>query len=175
MEWKNITNEYQISNTGHVKSLKWNKEKILKPYPNNTGYLQINLRIYGKRKVYLMHRLVAEYFIPNPENKPCINHIDNNPKNNSIENLEWCTQYENMQHCIKQGRKKCLEDTRKKMSIKKLKKIQCIDLQTKETQIFDSIMEASKVLNIKRDSIYTSHKKGFTVKKRYKFKLLESK
>lgn len=70
---------------------------------NNTGkgYLCVDLYKNGKRKRFYIHRLVAETFIPNPENKPYINHIDGNPKNNNVSNLEWCTPLENVEHASK--------------------------------------------------------------------------
>lgn len=63
----------------------------------------VGLTKYGKRTTYLVHRLVAQVFIPNPEGKPQINHIDGNPLNNHIDNLEWATASENNLHSIKSG------------------------------------------------------------------------
>ena len=87
-------NLYQISNLGNVKSLgndKKRKEKVLKPFNTTKGYLQVELFKNGNGKKYFIHRLVAEAFIPNPNNYPIINHKDENPLNNNISNLEWCT------------------------------------------------------------------------------------
>jgi len=80
--------QYQVSNTGYVKSVKRNR--ILKA-TNVHGYLQISLSDHGQIKKRLIHRLVAETFIPNLENFPQVNHKDENTMNNSVENLEWCT------------------------------------------------------------------------------------
>lgn len=63
----------------------------LKPGVNSRGYIEYSLHVKGKRICKTGHRLVAETFIPNPENLPCVNHIDENKKNNKIDNLEWCT------------------------------------------------------------------------------------
>jgi hypothetical protein len=103
--WKNISGYeglYQVSNFGRVKSFcKWKRascpdEYILKDSINNRGYHQVMLYKNTVKKKFLVHRLVAEAFIPNPENLPHINHIDENTGNNSVENLEWCTpQYNN--------------------------------------------------------------------------------
>lgn len=99
-EWKTIDNypNYQISNLGRVKSLTYrntNTEKILKTSKNNSGYLLVFLSKEGKHKGYLIHRLVAQAFIPNHSNKPCIDHKDNNRLNNRVENLRWVTHKEN--------------------------------------------------------------------------------
>ena len=105
--WKDIVGYeglYQVSNLGRVKSLgntKARKEKILLGVSISDNYLQIGLNKNGERKRYVIHRLVAEAFIPNPLNKPQVNHINGNKKDNSVENLEWCTQCENIRHSIK--------------------------------------------------------------------------
>ena len=89
-------NLYQISNLGSVKALgnggsNASKDKILKSAKNNKGYLIVNLCKEGKRKNNQIHRLVAQAFIPNPNNLLQVNHKDENKQNNNISNLEWCT------------------------------------------------------------------------------------
>lgn len=94
--WKDIEGYeglYQISNLGNVKTLNYNhtgKEKILKPKKDKYGYLEVGLYKEGKRKIYKIHRLVAEAFIPNPNKLPEVNHKDENKTNNHITNLEFC-------------------------------------------------------------------------------------
>ena len=96
--WKDIDGYeglYQVSNKGNVKSLKWGKERILRPVIDRYGYYYIMLYNDSVRKRFKLHRLVAQAFIPNPENKPQVNHKDENKLNNCVNNLEWSTAKEN--------------------------------------------------------------------------------
>lgn len=107
---------YTISNDGVVRSLdRYNIDKNGKKkfYPGREliqetstvyGHKRVTLSKDGKTKRHLVHRLVGEAFIPNPENKPQINHIDSNPSNNHVSNLEWVTSSENMLHAQSKGR-----------------------------------------------------------------------
>lgn len=98
--WKDIDNfpGYQISSLGRVKSLNYhntNKENILKP-DTSGRYARITLSKNGRIERFMIHRLVAEAFLENPENLPVVNHKDENSFNNCVDNLEWCTvQYNN--------------------------------------------------------------------------------
>lgn len=169
--WKDIKDfpNYQISSYGRVKSKERitqikngiyarRKEKILKLFHNKKGYAQTILYKDKKPHPVKIHRLVAQHFITNPENKPQVNHIDGNKKNNQVENLEWCTCKENMKHSYKIGlRNKDL--LRKNMRIvgknlrgKKgnhIRKVSQIDKNSNEIiKIWDSLTEASKEINI---------------------------
>lgn len=103
--WKDIPGYeglYQVSNFGRVKSLNFGRtgvHRVLKiqKYPNK--YTKVDLRHNGIIHTRNIHRLVAESFIPNPENKTDVNHIDGDKHNNRVENLEWVTRSENMKHC----------------------------------------------------------------------------
>jgi hypothetical protein len=103
-EWKDAVGYecyFRISNFGRVYSKR--SGKILKLHLNKAGRVSISTRIGGRcgeAVTFLVHRLVAEAFIPNFENKPQVNHIDGNPSNNDVRNLEWCTPSENMRHAF---------------------------------------------------------------------------
>ena len=97
--WKPIDgyeNLYKISNYGDILSLRNNK--ILKHNNNGIGYFVVQLCKDGKRKSYLIHRLVAEHFVDNPHNLSEVNHKDENKENNCVDNLEWCKHKYNMNY-----------------------------------------------------------------------------
>lgn len=94
---------YQVTPTGEVRSTNWGYPKVRKPSVTNMGYERVNLRIDGKTKWFLAHRLVAKTFLTPIEGKDVINHKDGNKRNNSVENLEWCTQQENAKHAFVKG------------------------------------------------------------------------
>jgi hypothetical protein len=108
-EWKAIAEcngIYHISNHGRVKSYKFGKERIMTQVligAFRNQYWAIKICINGKYKMQKIHRLVAKAFIPNPENKPQVNHKDANKLNNNISNLEWATAKENSQHGWENG------------------------------------------------------------------------
>ena len=98
--WKRIDDypSYMVSDLGRVKNLDYmvkGKEKILKLWKTEEGYLRVNLRKDGKQKKFSVHRLVAEAFIENVENKPLIDHINTIRDDNRVENLRWVTSREN--------------------------------------------------------------------------------
>ena len=98
--WRDVVgyeNLYKISNLGNVMSLKRKKPKLLKPGKDGNGYLFVILSNHNKYlKEIKVHRLVAQAFLPNPNNLPQVNHKDENKTNNRVENLEWCTQQYNL-------------------------------------------------------------------------------
>lgn len=93
---------YSVTDQGQIYSEHSNR--FLTPELNKSkGYLRVTLYVEGKRKKLLVHVLVAESFIPNPDNKPYINHINGNKLDNSVGNLEWVTHAENMSHAFSTG------------------------------------------------------------------------
>lgn len=109
-KWKDIKGfegKYQISNLGNIKSLKDNHkrdtEKIKKLKKAKNGYLYANLWLKSKAYVRKPHRLVAEHFIPNPNNYPCVNHKNGIKTDSRVENLEWCTYKQNTAHSFEMG------------------------------------------------------------------------
>lgn len=91
---------YNIDTKGNIYSKRrfGAKGGLLSTFPDNEGYLRVGLTKENKRKQFSVHRLVALTFIPNPENKPCVNHINGIKSDNRVENLEWCTVSENTKH-----------------------------------------------------------------------------
>lgn len=89
---------YEVSDKGRVRSLKFGKERILNPHNNSCGYHQVILCKNVEYKAYLVHRLVAQTFIPNPDNLPQVNHKDEDKENNKVENLEWCSKKYNINY-----------------------------------------------------------------------------
>lgn len=116
---------YEVSTDGRVRTVQHvtnghvirSRELTISVYKSQR-YARVRLYKNGKSKDLVVHRLVAEAFIPNPERKPQVNHIDGNKRNNSVSNLEWCTQAENNRHAIDNGLQDpsvMIETTRKKV------------------------------------------------------------
>lgn len=112
--WKNIAGYegYQVSSLGNVRSLRRKTPHVLKPCRNlHSAYLQVWLfKKHRKKDQLFIHRLVAKAFVPNPENKPQVNHVNGNKFDNRAENLEWVTASENQRHAVAIGLKTSGED-----------------------------------------------------------------
>ena len=93
---QNYEGLYAVTSCGKVYSYK--RKKFLKPFKRKGGYLAVGLYKNGKTNYYLVHRLVAMAYIPNPDNLPQINHKDENKENNALQNLEWCDQSYNINY-----------------------------------------------------------------------------
>ena len=159
-----ILTDYTVTTDGDVysyKGYKTDKPRKLVPVKGHAGYMKVNLNIGKKEKMYSVHRLVANAFIPNLSNKSEVNHKSGNKKDNRVHNLEWCTSKENIQHAIRTGLKtfkKCQEHPMSTISNKTAIKI-CELLQSGEY----NYKEISKITN----SSYSIVKK---IKNRYRWK-----
>lgn len=154
--WKDIEDYkgyYQVSNKGRVKSLDRMvlrfkycdlhiKERILKSALSNKGYVQYFLSKDGKRKTFKVHRLVAQAFLPNPEHKPEVNHIDGIKTNNQVDNLEWLTAKENMLDAVKNG------FLQKGKNHPRARGVVQMDILGNVLKKFDSIVDVKKKLKI---------------------------
>ena len=173
-EWRDIRGyegKYQVSNLGRIKSLKDShgnyREKILKFKLEVSGYLQVHLYLENKVKAFKIHRLVAEAFIPNPNNLPEVNHKDENKENNRVDNLEWCDRKYNINYGTRTQKasekmkgRKFTENHKKKISKSQkgkytysesfhARKVKCITTGKK----FNCIKEAGEYYNVYYQSI----------------------
>ena len=152
--WKQIPDtNYSVSDKGDIRNERFRSIKIKNEDRN--GYEKVCLYKNGERTTKRVHRLVAEAFIDNPENKPCVNHIDGNKKNNNVNNLEWVTYSENMQHAVREGLAKPhsvggMRGKKNPNGGRKPHAIQC----TNTGEIFDSVKEACKYFNISDTCVY---------------------
>ena len=159
--WKDIKGYeglYQVSNLGEIRSKHTGKWIKLKCSPVNKRYRKVILCDNEKREAKLVHRLVAEAFIPNTNSLPYVNHKDENPSNNMAVNLEWCTQKYNMNYGTVKERVGNASKGRKRsqysidLQIKRQKKkIYCVELD----MIFNSLKEAAKYEGV--DSAEITH------------------
>ena len=158
-QWKAIEESngmYEVSNTGKVRSLNYNKTGLvreLKQKINRYGYCVVTLHIEGKQKYPTVHRLVANAFIPNPDNKPQINHKSGVKTDNSVENLEWSTTSENVKHAFDNGLKESsivhARNTILAYNETCKKPVTAIGMFDDEVLHFDSIKEASVATGVK--------------------------
>lgn len=161
--YKNIKEEnfehYLIYDDGRVYNTRTNK--FISGDENSCGYSRVMLYNNNMKKRFFRHRLVAKYFIPNPENKLFVNHKDGNKYNNSVHNLEWCTQSENEKH-------KFAVLNAKKTN----KKVKVIYPNLRE-EIFESFKDAYIKLGIKQQTFSRYVKNGIGYKKFNKFKFVQ--
>lgn len=163
-EWKLIDDfdgRYEISNLGRVKSLRnycnSGEPWIMKQFMGSGAsgeYLRIALMRpdgLGQRKLFV-HRLVAKAFIPNPDNKPMVNHKNGIKNDNRVVNLEWCTHSENMQHAIKTGRKRGLAGEKNYQS--RLSELQVIEIRRILERGEKSMYQIAKDFGVSKVTIF---------------------
>ena len=149
-KWRDIPGYegfYQVSDLGNIRSIRFNKIRNMKSWDSH-GYRAVELCMNNNRYTVGIHRLVALTFIPNPENKPEVNHKDRNKSNNNVENLEWVTQSENVAHAYRHG----VEPRPTHQNQPSQKEI----LDIIENKKYFSIREASRQTGHKRDTIRRS-------------------
>ena len=127
--YRKLIDKYSINENGVIINDK--TRRVLKQKVNKRGYAYVTISINGKLKDISIHRAVAETFIPNPENKPQVNHIDGDKLNNNVNNLEWCSAKDNMKHAVENklwdyaGTKNC----KSKLSKESLEEIKALNSQ----------------------------------------------
>lgn len=135
--------KYFIYTNGTV--IKRETNKILKPYKSNNNYLYITVNTMKGTKHLKIHRLVAKAFIPNPNNYPCVNHINGNKLDNRVENLEWCTYSKNINHAF--------NNDLMKSNCGKRTKVNQYDLKGNFIKTWDSMSKIEKEYNVSHTAI----------------------
>lgn len=188
--WETIDDypEYEVSNLGRVKSktrtIKHNygglstRHAIIRvPYINSVGYYVVGLTKNKRVRNVFVHRLIAKAFIPNPENKPQVNHKDGNKLNNALENLEWVTSFENIWHGINTGltprRGPHTEQEKRKMAQLKRKTTILIDTLTGEEIEFEEATKCGQFLGVQQSAVSHAVRRQALIKKRYRVRFDE--
>lgn len=160
--WKTIPGfegRYEVSDKGRIRSYsngRWgnqHKSRILKLKVNTSGYLCVNLYGGVECTCKMVHRLVAEAFIPNPENKPQVNHINGNKRNNKVENLEWVTASENQYHAVRTGLHKPSQKQKEAVIARCSIPVVVFDMHMNELGRFGSAKEAAMATGADHSSI----------------------
>lgn len=149
---------YEVSSGGRVRNTKTGR--VLRPSLNTGGYQHVGLPTNGKPKSHYIHRLVASAFIPNPENKRTVNHIDGDKTNNRVDNLEWCDDGENQKHAYRTGLKHPSGGSPKQ-------KVRCVETN----QIFESLRQTSEYFDCGVANVHCSIHSGCRCKG-YHFKII---
>ena len=157
-EWRDVIGYeglYQVSNYGRVKSFHNNGVRTLNPsFADYPGYYVVNLTKNGKQQTQYVHILVAQAFIPNPENKSYVNHIDGDKLNNCLENLEWTTPTENSRHAWRNGLIKSRTGTKNLHSKLTPEQVRYIRVSYKPHDENFSIVALARKFNVSKSTIY---------------------
>lgn len=148
--WKAIegtSGMFEVSNTGRVRSLLRPNMTMLKMQYDSKGYQRVRVTLNRRKITFKVHREVARAFIPNPYNKPQVNHIDGNKDNNAVDNLEWVTNKENIRHAIDTGLFDSVIAGAQRSNESRERAIDAIDPCTGKRFEFKSISEAEKHFN----------------------------
>lgn len=155
--WKQVYGfpDYYVSNKGRLYSFKSNN--FVSGTPNiRTGHVDVSLWVNSIRHRRLLHRLVAETFIPNPKRYPIVRHLDDDPLNNEVDNLSWGTQTDNMQDSIRNGTFRRLTDEDRELAMQKRRTpIVAINFITEEEIYFNSQQTASRILGVSQSDIWS--------------------
>lgn len=156
-DWRDIPNfpHYKINKSGQIKRIDaiikdsnglefFRRGRILSNRKHKNGYIQVDMCENGISHTKFVHVLLATVFIPNPNNLPLVNHIDENPSNNDLSNLEWCNYSYNAKHSINKIRK---------VHEKEQKAVYRIDVNTKEEVRYNGIREAARENKIYHSNI----------------------
>lgn len=139
---KEVIFPYFITEDGKVFNVQ--TKRYLKEQKNKKGYSVVRVTVNRVKKTIRIHREVAKAFIPNPENKPQVNHIDGNKDNNNVKNLEWCTNQENADHAIKNGLWENVFKASQRTNEKRKKKVLARNIETGEEIVFESVAAAER-------------------------------
>lgn len=150
-EFRDLDQYYAVSNLGRILSKRSNKILKLHSDSKNKGYCYVTLNYKGIKKSRQVHRLVAEVFIPNPNNYPIINHKDENPSNNCVDNLEWCTHSYNLSYGNRVQKEHATKIANHIWNAPK--KVVQKDLNGNVLNVFNSASEAGRILNIANNHI----------------------
>lgn len=159
LQWRDVVGyerKYMVSDTGKIISCERHgtdgrllREKEIKGGHFSNGYQFVCLRKDSKSKNLLVHRLVAEAFIPNPDDLLVVNHIDGNKRNNCVENLEWCTQGRNLEHAIEIGLIGSQCKIRRKVTVK----------QGEHIILFDTMKDCAEFFGFKKGWLHNKIRK----------------
>lgn len=147
-EWAEVDYGYYVSNYGRIWSGR--SQQFLKPKRlDKHGHVGLCINNHGTRKYLYLHRLIAEEFLPNPNEYPIVRHLNDDPTDNYVDNLAWGTRHDNMQDCIDNGNSYDLTDEDRERGLEKIRiPVKSIDLKTGDERHYRSIADAARDLGL---------------------------